>query len=150
MDKSRLGMANSFQADVKNILMHFFTTNDFFYDKTIESDIGNKVVVFYHSFLCRLGIYKSSRDGEVNCMIGMHNAEIINFGENGWYFFNDLNPNKRELTIEELLKAVPDSPKTSIEQLDELKKNLIDNYSDVLHKLLQLRFMGQISINGVW
>jgi len=74
-------------------------------------------------------------NGEINCKIGKKNANNDDIGGNDWFFLNSLINDFEELSIEELLAAVPNSPKGFDEQLEELVEKLIEKYEMVIGAL---------------
>jgi hypothetical protein len=89
-------------------------------------------VVYYRSRDCKIQIYKSSREGSVNCMIAPLNA-VNNFGprdqSSNWQYLNKFSP-APDLPLEELVKSVSFEAKTDNERLEEVRDRIAEYYDD--------------------
>ncbi len=128
-------MTTDFESDVSQLLKDFVSHRGFSHNETIAS--GKQEVVIYDSKACKIAFYKSPNDGEVNCKIGKANASNDDIGGDGWFFLNSLISGDEELSIEELLAAVPSSPKGFDEQLENLTEKLIEEYEMVIGALVK-------------
>ncbi|MGR2741098.1 hypothetical protein ACUY1T_21830 [Billgrantia sp. Q4P2] len=128
-------MTNGFQGKVQAVLAEFLSAKGFEHEESKDLDGGNKSLVFYRSPQCKLSFYRSRRDGEVNCLVGTVGASNVNLESNEWLFLNSLLSSGKNLSIEELLVAVPDSPKSDEEQLCEIAIKLKENFDEFVNKL---------------
>lgn len=90
------------------------------------------VVVFYRSHDCKLQIYKSSREGNINCMIAPASA-MNEFGPHDrsgkWQYVKSFSP-APNVSLEELVKSVRYKSKTEIEQLEEVRDRILECYDE--------------------
>lgn len=101
-----------------------------------EIDNGKTSAVFYESNNCKLAIYKSLIDGEVNFKIGRPTASNIGLNDGTqWFFQSALKNESKDLSLEALLARVPDSPKGSEEQLDQIALDLRNNFDELVRAL---------------
>jgi hypothetical protein len=89
-------------------------------------------VVYYRSSDCKIQIYKSSREGNVNCMIAPLDAPN-KFGPHDrsltWRFLNEFSP-APDLPLEELAKSVSYKAKSEAQQLSEVRDRILECYDD--------------------
>ncbi len=131
-------MTSDFQRKVQLILAEFFSAKGFKYDESIDFNGGNKSIIFYNSPQCKLSFYRSQRDGEVNCLVGTIGAGNIDLENGKWLFLSSLLPEGKDSSIEELLAAVPDSPKSDEEQLCEIEIKLRQNFDEIVKGLTKM------------
>ncbi|MDH5228449.1 MAG: hypothetical protein OEZ58_09190 [Gammaproteobacteria bacterium] len=128
-------MTIDFQRKVRRALEDFFSAKGFKLDETLDLDGGNKSLVFYSSPLCKLCFYQSERDGEVNCLIGTIEASNEELDNAEWSYLNSLISDGEQLSIEELLAGVPDTPMSDEEQLSEIAIKLKQNFDALVKQL---------------
>jgi hypothetical protein len=89
-------------------------------------------VVYYRSHDCKIQIYKSSREGSVNCMIAPLNA-VNDFGprdqSSSWQYLNKFSP-APDVPLEELVKSVSFKAKTDNQRLEEVRDRIAQYYDD--------------------
>jgi hypothetical protein len=101
-----------------------------------EIDNGKTSAVFYESSSCKLAIYKSLIDGEVNFKVGLPTASNLSLNDGTqWFFQSALKNGAKDLSLEALLARVPDSPKGSEEQLDQIALDLRSNFDELVRAL---------------
>jgi hypothetical protein len=128
-------MSDGFAQEVQTIVGPLLSNLGFTLDEVDDHvDEGGMLgsVVFYRSKDCKIQVYQSSREGNVNCMIAR--AEAPNrFGPQDmsyqWQYLTKFAPTP-EMSLEELAQSVSFEPKTSTEQLVWVRDN-IDKYYDV-------------------
>ncbi|MEJ2046387.1 MAG: hypothetical protein P8X74_23850 [Reinekea sp.] len=113
-------------------LTEFLSANGFKYEESKNLDGGNKSLVFYSSPQCKLSFYRSKRDGEVNCLIGSVGAKNEDVESDEWLYLNSFMSEGKDLSIEDLLAAVPDSPMSDEEQLNDIAIKLKQNFYNVM------------------
>lgn len=128
-------MTSDFQRKVHMVLAEFFSAKGFKLEEYKDLDGGNKSLVFYSSPQCKLSFYRSQRDGEVNCLIGTIGASSEDLESSKWLYLNSLMSEVKHLSIEELLAAVPDSPKSDEEQISDIAIKLKQNFAEILKQL---------------
>jgi hypothetical protein len=96
-------------------------------------------VVYYRSSDCKIQIYKSSREGNVNCVIaplgapnefGPHDRSLT------WRFLNEFSPTP-DVPLEELAKSVSYKAKSEAQQLSEVRDRIVVCYDDAHAGILQ-------------
>jgi hypothetical protein len=89
-------------------------------------------VVYYRSSDCKIQIYKSSREGNVNCMIAPLDAPN-EFGPHDrsltWRFLNEFSP-APDVPLEELAKSVNYKAKSEAQQLAEVRDRIVERFDD--------------------
>ena len=128
-------MTENFADDVQSIVGPLLADLGFVLDEIdINVDEGGRqgAVVYYRSRECKMQIYKSSREGNVNCMIAPASA-INGFGPHDrsrmWHYLNDFSP-PSNVSLEELVKSVSYKAKTEIEQLGEVRDRIGEHYDE--------------------
>jgi hypothetical protein len=95
-------------------------------DNNVDEGGRRGSVVYYRSDDCKIQIYKSSREGSVNCMIAPLDA-VNAFGPGDqtykWVYLNDFSP-APDVPLEELVKSVSFEPKTDIELLEWVRDRI--------------------------
>ncbi len=113
-------MASDFKKLVDEVFHDFFVRNNIKYDKTIVSDRVAKELVYYFSDNRKICFYKSLRDAEINCLLSVTLNADYEVSSTEWSFIREFTTNC-ELTIEELLKNVPEHFQSEKEQLINIK-----------------------------
>lgn len=127
-------MNENFQLFVEATLGRFLSSKGFFFEEYVKYDSGNMEVLFYVSNKCKLCVYRSHREGEINCMIG--DALIRNdLTSNGWSFVNGMNLKKEPMTYEELRARVLRYPRGWQGQLSLLNETLTEHFDEISKKL---------------
>ena len=114
--------AEDFPASVREIVEPLLVDLGFTLD-TVNNDIdegGRRgSVVYYRSGDCKMQIYRSAREGSINCMIAPLSAPNA-FGPldrtGQWQYLTRFATGPR-VPLEQLLKDVPIEPLTTLEQL---------------------------------
>ena len=109
-----------------------FTLNEI--DDNADESGRQGSVVYYRSNDCKLQVYRSSREGSVNCMIaplGAPNKIGIHDRSYKWQYLTRFAPPPDE-PLEELVKSVSFEAEADIEQL-EWVKNRIAEYFEAAH-----------------
>lgn len=129
-------MISNFEGATQKILGNVLSSNKLYFEESRELEDGRKLAVFYRSPICKVAIYQSQLDGEVNCMIGSADANNINLDSGaGWFFLSSLLHGGKNLSIEELLARVPSVPKSRDEQLCEIASELMQNFDELVKSL---------------
>ncbi|WP_139830340.1 hypothetical protein [Mycobacterium triplex] len=95
-------------------------------------------MVFFRSHDCKIQIYYSSREGEINAMIGPLDApnQHGQYDRSGkWHYFNDF-ANQPKSSLEELVRQRRDECanfETTAKWLEWIKRERIDRYFDSAH-----------------
>ncbi|HBF33197.1 TPA: hypothetical protein DDW35_01410 [Candidatus Sumerlaeota bacterium] len=115
----------------------FLAVNCFDHEETVEQDSGLKILVFYKAPSCKLCIYSSIRDGEVNCMLGACDSEnkSLDDGSKKWCYLTGLLIQGGFVEKEEIWARSSNSFKSNKELLDEIGNDLKQHF-DGLVKLL--------------
>ena len=94
-------------------------------------------IVYFRSRDCKLQIYDSSREGEVNCMIAPLTAPD-QFGLTGrdWYYISKFS-RRSDLPPEERLRIAIAEGKAYENQLDWVKDRIIKHYETAHAAILQ-------------
>lgn len=134
-------MEEDFTTEVQKIVEPLLSSMGFTLD-AIDNDVdegGRKgSVIIYRAQDCKIQIYHSSREGEINAMIGPLSAP----NEHGlydrsrkWHYFNDFAVEPK-LSLEELvdkLRAERVNFETTHSWLEWLKRERIARYFDSAH-----------------
>ncbi|MGE2832659.1 hypothetical protein [Mycobacterium sp. SMC-4] len=92
----------------------------------VDEDGGFGSVVYYRSEDCKIQVYRSSREGSVNCMIAPLEAPN-EFGPRDksptWQYLTKFSP-KSDVPLEELIRAVSFEPQTSVEELRWVRETI--------------------------
>lgn len=73
----------------------------------------------------------------MNCLIGPSEANNNDLESGEWVFLSSLLSQGKNLSIEELLAAVPDSPKSDEEQLREIAMKLESDFDAFIKALTE-------------
>jgi hypothetical protein len=133
---------DDFTQQVQRIIGPLLSSLGFTLD-AIDNDVdegGPKgAVVFYRARDCKIQIYRSSREGEINAMIGPLDAP----NEHGlydqsrkWHYFNDFT-DEPKLTLEELVRKLRDDRvnfETTPKWLEWIKRERIVRYFEAAHE----------------
>lgn len=103
-------MTSKFEMRVIQLLKNFNSQREFNHNVTLCSKFQQ--VIIFDSRVCKIALYKSLSNGEVNCKIGKINAVSNDIGGADWFFLNALINDAEDLSEEELLEAVPSIPKS--------------------------------------
>jgi len=137
MDKGEITMnATTFRSSVEKKIAGFLLREGFVFQEEKVCGREDEVKIFYRSNFCKLSIYKSTRGGEVNVMLGGINSPNTNRPDDGWKYLNSLVHDKNN-SIDELLQNVPEVPKSFDDQLDEVVDKLTLNYNLILNNINQ-------------
>jgi hypothetical protein len=99
-------------------------------DVDVDEGGGSGSVVYFRSADCKLQIYRSSREGSINCMIAPLGAPNV-FGPRDkslrWQYLTKFAP-MPDAPLEELVDAVSFEPKTSAEELRWVRDSILQYY----------------------
>jgi hypothetical protein len=133
----------SFADDVESVVAPTLVKLGFVIDEIDDSvDEGGRpaAVVYYRSPDCKVQIYKSSREGNVNCMIASASAKN-KFGPLDkslqWHYLNEFSP-APDVPLEELVKSVSYKAKTEREQLEEVRGRIAQHYEAARAGILEM------------
>lgn len=87
-------------------------------------------VVYYRSADCKIQVYKSSRQGSINCMIAplsANNEYCHRDPSSGWQFITRFTPTPH-VSLEELVKSVSYESLTDNELLEEVRDRIEQHY----------------------
>lgn len=128
-------MDDNFMNLIDESLSDFFQVYDFNLEEYLAIDGGNKTTAIYFSPLCKLLIYRSTRDGEVNCLIGREVADSHNLNDGNWFYLNSILSDQAEKTIEQLLANVPDEPQSDKTQISTIASKLENNFEMIIENI---------------
>lgn len=135
-------MTKSFPAVVESVVGPLLHDLGFALDEVDDDfDEGGRPgsVVYYRSDDCKVQIFRSSREGSVNCMIAPLSAPNT-FGlydeSNEWQYLTKFCPGP-DLPLEELVKQVSYKSKSDEEQLAEVRDVLIECYEVARDSILR-------------
>jgi hypothetical protein len=130
-------MNSVFAQEVQTIVGPLLSTIGFALDEVDDAvDEGGVAgsVVYYRSSDCKIQVYQSSREGNVNCMIAPVDASNT-FGPQDrtfqWQYLTKFVP-MPEASLEQLVQSVSFEPKTTAEELRWVRDN-IAKYYDAAH-----------------
>ncbi|WP_457125856.1 hypothetical protein [Mycobacteroides abscessus] len=133
-------MSDEFVDNVQRIIGPLLTNLGFELDGIDENvDEGGRsgIAIYYKSKDCKLQVYWSSREGEINCMIGpiwAANEHGLYDKTGEWHYLNDFTK-PPDLPLEDLvaiLRAERENFKTETGWLEWLR-NRISQYFDAAH-----------------
>jgi hypothetical protein len=124
-------MTHNFYADVKARVEPLLQTMGFVLDEVDDNpDEGGiaRNIVYYRSSDCKLQIYYSSREGEINCMIAPLDASN-EFGLNGdkWYFISYFSK-RPDLSPQERLRQALAEVEAYDNRLDWVRDRIVKHY----------------------
>lgn len=131
-------MADDFVREVQTTVGPFLSERGFAVDEVdsaVDEGGPKGSVVYYRGQDCKIQIYYSSREGEINAMIAPLDAsnEYGLYNRSGkWRFFNDFTE-MPDLTVEELVAELREQRanfETTQKRLDWLKRERIARYFD--------------------
>ncbi len=103
-------------------------------DNDVDEGGRQGSVVYYRANDCKIQIYRSSREGSVNCMIGPLDAPNrigIHDRSYKWQYLTRFAP-PPNVPLEELVKSVSYEPETDTERLERVKTTIAENF-EVAH-----------------
>jgi hypothetical protein len=132
---------SNFSDEVRKIVEPYLLSIGFDLDAIDDNvDEGGRQgsAIFYRGEDCKIQVYYSSREGEINAMIGPLDAP----NEHGlynrsrkWHYFNDF-ANEPKLPLEELVKKLRDERanfETTPKWLEWIKQERIQRYFESAH-----------------
>jgi len=128
-------MPEALRNQVESILASWLREQQFRFDEAIELDHGNWSAVIYASPDCKLYVYRSARDGEANCLLGLPAAKNNRQTVGEWFFLYSLTSEQQSPSIEELLARVPETPQTTEQQLVAIAEFLRTRFKELLREL---------------
>jgi hypothetical protein len=135
-------MSHEFLTGVRSIIEPTLADLGFRPDGYVDDiDEGGRkaCIAFYRSADCKMQIYESSREGNVNCMIAPASA-TNEFGPLDkslqWHYLNEFSP-APDVPLEELVKSVSYKAKTEREQLEEVRDRIAEYYDDACAGVLR-------------
>jgi hypothetical protein len=136
-----LTVGDDFPQEVQTIVGPLLSSMGFALD-AIDNDVDEGgptgSVVFYRSRDCKIQIYHSSREHEINAMIGpldAPNEHGLYTRSPAWHYFNDFS-DEPKLPLEELvpkLRAERANFETAPKWLEWIKKERITRYFEAAH-----------------
>lgn len=130
-------MTDDFPTEVQNVLGQLLAELGFSreaIDDHVDEGGRRGSVVYYRSSDCKMQVYRSSREGSINCMIAPVDAPNT-FGTRDrsgkWQYLTRFTP-APDVPLEELLREVTFDPETDVEQLEWVKVRIIEYY-DAAH-----------------
>jgi hypothetical protein len=136
-----LMVEDDFPQEVQRIVGPLLSSIGFVVD-SIDNDVdeGGRTgsVVFYRSEDCKIQIYYSSREREINAMIGpldAPNEHGLYTRSREWHYFNDFS-DEAKLPLEELVQKLRSERanfETTPKWLEWIKRERIARYFDAAH-----------------
>ena len=138
-------MTDNFYADVKARVEPLLRTMGFILDEVDDNpDEGGiaRHIVYYRSRDCKLQIYHSSREGEINCMIAPLDAPN-EFGLNSdkWYFISYFSK-RPDLTPQERLRQALAEVEAYDNRLDWVRDRIAKHYEAAHAAILKMSSTG--------
>ena len=124
----------SFQSKVEKILGETFRSRGFQVEKEVESDDGSISTIIYGSRSMRVALYRSQREGEVNCLLGTFLANSGDLDSEHWVYLRSFLHGDDEPSLEELLAGVPDAPQSDEDQLRGIADELDRHFDRILRE----------------
>jgi hypothetical protein len=133
-------MASEFYTDVEATLGPLLQEMGFVMDMVDDGpDEGGiaRNIVYYRSTDCKLQIYYSSREGEINCMIAPLDA-LNKFGLNSkkWHFISRFSK-RPDIPLQEQLQIALAEVQSYENRLDWVKDRIIRHYEDAHAAILE-------------
>lgn len=125
-------MTSEFAADVEAKIGPLLTILGFVEDEIDDGpDEGGiaRHIVFYRSRDCKLQIFDSSREGEVNCMIAPLTA-LNKFGlaAKGWHYISNFSAKRTDISAQERLRIAIAEAEAYEDRLDWLRDRIAKHY----------------------
>lgn len=136
-------MQSDFLPVVQHALGPFLERNQFEVDAVDESTENELAVVYFRSHECKLQVYSSPRNGEINCMIATTDAPnewgAKDSQRDTWRFIHELSGRNAGASVEELLerqRVTHDAgPRTDAEQLESIRNLLESDFTAACARL---------------
>lgn len=126
-------MSLDFEVMVRQKFDEFMSLKGFQFDRLISDSVGAKSAVLYVSTKQKMAIYRSLRDGEVNCLVGAKGADVARLDDGKeWAYMSSIFQRGQEMSMEELLARVPSTPKGTAEQLSEIASVLRQRFDELV------------------
>ncbi|NNE64670.1 MAG: hypothetical protein HKN34_11355 [Gammaproteobacteria bacterium] len=115
-------------SELKELIDKFL--DDFILDLNLKlvdfrtKENGNMTIAVYEASGFKLYFYESLREGEINCLVGKTYADIQDTNDGNWFYVNAILSKGSQLSVEELLKNVPDEPRSIETQFSDLASNI--------------------------
>lgn len=102
----RTSASTTFADKVKTIIGPSLTRRGFTFDRVLEMDEGGRIgfAAFFRNTICKVQVYWSARERELNCMIAAHSAPYVHglYDKSAqWHY---LNESVSEIPLEELVE----------------------------------------------
>jgi hypothetical protein len=133
-------MTSGFAADVEEAVGPLLTRLGFVLDEVDEGpDEGGiaRRIVYYRSSDCKLQIYDSSREGEINCMIAPLDApNQFGLTAKNWHFISRFSK-RSDLPPQERLRIAIAEAKAYDNQLDWVRDRIAKHYESAHAGILE-------------
>ncbi|BBZ18614.1 hypothetical protein [Mycolicibacterium gadium] len=136
-------MTETFSAEVQSVVGPMLSELGFELDAVDDNvDEGGRraSVVYYRADDCKIQIYQSAREGNINCMIGPVDApnEIGLHDRSGrWQYLPRFSP-QPDVPLEELVKSVTFAARSDAEQLERVKTTISENFETARSGILEM------------
>lgn len=135
-------MTNDFVAEVRAIVEPLLVDLGFVADGFDDFDEGGipGTVVYYRSSDCKIQVYKSSRQGSINCTIAplrANNEFCHRDPSSEWQFITKFTPTPY-VPLEELVKSVSYESLPDNELLEEIRDRIAKYYNDAHAGILKM------------
>ena len=128
MDQNTLDDSGNFVSAVKEALGRFLEARGYRLETVKTADSALETTIVYTSPVAKIAVYRSTRQGEVNCLIGGAHASTEDIEKPAWQYLTRLLLNAGRLTRADLLARTQAPPRGWDLQLntvaDELTTNL--------------------------
>lgn len=125
-------MTSDFAADVEASVGPLLKTLGFVIDGVDNGpDEGGiaRHIVFYRSNDCKLQIFDSSREGEVNCMIAPLTApNQFGLTTKGWHYISRFSPKRTDISPQERLRIAIAEAEAYENRLDWVRDRIAKHY----------------------
>ena len=134
-------MTSDFAENVQATIGPLLTNLGFvLYGVDDEPDEGGiaRHIVFFRSDDCKLQIYDSSREGEVNCMIGPLTApDKFGLTAKKWHFIGKFSPKRSDISPQERLQIAIAEAKAYENQLEWVRDRIAKHYESAHAGILE-------------
>ncbi|MGE2689086.1 hypothetical protein [Mycolicibacterium pulveris] len=127
------------QSIVGPVLAELGFTLDEIDDRPDPERGGERHIVYYRSDDCKIQIYESSREGEVNCMIAPLDApNEFGLRTKRWQYFTRFAERPAGVPLEELVRLARDEYESYANPLEWVKDRIVKNYEAAHAGILEM------------
>ena len=139
MGKGEMNQTDDFIDRVENVLGPFLRSQGYAVLAARVTSNELQTEVIYQRDYKKIAVYHSVPEGEVNCLIGGHNANEAHIEPPAWQYLNRVLLDAERITRDQLRLLAAAPPVSWQIQLNGLAPKIIDNF-DAIEKVLATRF----------